>query len=150
MPRPSPQPRAHRQQLRPQVHRHRPQGRQPQPPTCTPKGKPPPQARRSPPTFPGIHPPPIPRQRPRSTRPEALFLHPSPAAAGTSRRRQPHKKARSASSAIQRQITSAHSAPVTALFLRLLRYSPSPSVKPVSTVLPSSKYRFAISSALIS
>ena len=32
----------------------------------------------------------------------------------------------------------------------LLRQSPSPSAKPVSTVFPSSKYLFAISSALIS
>jgi hypothetical protein len=54
-------------------------------------------------------------------------------------RHQPHKNARSARSAIPRRITSAVSAPVTAPFLRLLRYSPSPSVKPVSTVLPSSK-----------
>lgn len=82
--------------------------------------------------------------------PEALFLHPSPSATGTPRRHQPHKIARSASSAIPRQITSAHPAPVTAPFLRLLRHSPSPSVKPVSTVLPSSRYRFAMSSALIS
>ena len=103
------------------------------------------------------HPQPIPRQRPRSTRPESLFLlcspsflHPSPVATGTSPRHQPHKNARSAPSGIPRQITSAHFAPVTAPFLRLLCHSPSPSAKPVSTVFPSSKYRFAISSALIS
>ena len=95
-------------------------------------------------------PPQIPRQRPRSTRPEALFLHPLPVETGTRRRHQPHKKSRSASSAIPRQIHRAQSAPVTAPFLRLLHYSPSPSAKPVSTVLPSSKYRFAMSSALIS
>lgn len=96
------------------------------------------------------HPPKAPRKRPRSTRPEALFMHPSPATTGTRRHHQPHKNARSASSVIPRQIHRAHSAPVTAPFLRLLRYSPSPSVKPVSTVFPSSRYRFAISSALIS
>jgi len=67
------------------------------------------------------HPPPIPRQRPRSTRPEALFLHPSPVGSDTHRRHQPHKIARSASSAILRQITSANPAPVTGPFLRLLR-----------------------------
>ena len=95
-------------------------------------------------------PPTIPRKRPRSTRPEARFLHPSPAATGTSPRHQSHKNAPSASSERPRQITSAHSAPVTAPFLRLLRHSPSPSVKPVSTVFPSSRYRLAMSSALIS
>lgn len=88
---------------------------------------------------PQSQPPTIPRKKPRSTRPEALFLHPSPAGSGTSRRHQPHKIARSASSAIPRRITSANSAPVTAPFLRLLCYSPSLSVKPVSTVLPSSR-----------
>lgn len=101
-------PRANRQQPRPQVHSARPQCRQPQPPTGPAEDKPPHLD----------HPQPIPRQRPRSTRPEAIFLHPSPAATGTPRRHQPHKIARSAPSAILRQIHRAISAPVTAPFLR--------------------------------
>ena len=165
-PRPSPRPLTHRQQPRPQVHSARPQGRQPQPPTGPAEGKPPPHARRPaadprpqldhppkaprPEARPQPPPPTIPRKRPRSTRPEALFLHPSPAGSGKSPRHQPHINARSASSAIPRRITSAHFAPATAPFLRLLRHSPSPSAKPVSTVLPSSRYLLAISSALIS
>lgn len=46
------------------------------------------------------------------------FLHLSSVATGTARHHQPHKKARSTSSAIPRQITSAHFATVTAPFLR--------------------------------
>lgn len=69
---------------------------------------------------------------PRSTRPEAIFLHPSPAETGTNPRHQPHKKACSASSAIPRRIISAHSAPVTAPFLRLLRHHPQTPFLPFS------------------
>ncbi len=120
-------------QPRPQVHRTRPQGRQPQPPTAPTEGKPPPRPDAPQPIpghswttrqrhhaqKPGHHPRrPIPRKRPRSTRPEALFLHPSPAATGTPQSHQPHKKARSAPSAIPRQIHRAISAPVTAPFMR--------------------------------
>ena len=94
------------------AHRARTQGRQPQQPTGPAKGKPPPHL---------DHPQPIRRQRPRSTRPEAIFLHPSPVATGTDRRHQPPKNAISARSAIPRQITSAHFAPVTGPFLCLLR-----------------------------
>ena len=60
------------------------------------------------------------------------------------------RKALQAPARFRQHIISAPSAPVIAPFLRLLRYSPSPSEKPVSTVFPSSKYRLAMSSALIS
>ena len=172
MPTTGPAPRTHRQQPRPQVHRHDPMqptpSRRPPQPKASPRPMPDaPQPtpghrwttrqrhhaqkpghnphRRSHTKGHGAHAP-----RPIFCTNSPPFLHPPPVATGASPRHQTHKKARSARSAIPRQITSARSAPVTAPFLRLLRHSPSLSAKPVSTVFPSSKYRFAMSSALIS